>query len=103
MFPPICCTNMNTILKCSKKKITFITSPFTYPFSCQEGFLDRVLLGSAFMYANTKNHVSVKCTHWFNKVHIFGEGHKILQYIGQIIAIGGDFTKFCGLLRIYEL
>ena len=43
------------------------------------------------------------------KVYIFGEGHKILQnlhqlfdwqYIGQII--GGDFAKFCGLLRIYE-
>jgi hypothetical protein len=26
------------------------------------------------------------------KVHIFWEGHK-----------GGDFTKFCGLLRIYGL
>ena len=45
-----------------------------------------------------------------SKVHIFWEGHKILQniqkifdwqYIGQII--GGDFAKFCGLLRIYEL
>ena len=44
------------------------------------------------------------------KVHIFWEGHKILQnlhqsfdwqYIGQII--GGDFAKFCGLLRSYEL
>ena len=44
------------------------------------------------------------------KVHIFLEGHIILpnlhqlfdwQYIGQII--GGDFAKFCGLLRIYEL
>ena len=44
------------------------------------------------------------------KVHIFWEGHKILQnlhqlfdwqYTGQII--GGDFAKFCGLLRIYEL
>ena len=42
------------------------------------------------------------------KVHIFSEGHKILrnlhqlydwQYIEQII--GGDFAKFCGLLRIY--
>ena len=40
----------------------------------------------------------------------FWEGHKILQnlhrridgdYIWQIC--GGDFTKFCGLLRIYEL
>jgi hypothetical protein len=45
-----------------------------------------------------------------SKVHTFLEGHKILrnlhqlfdwQYIGQII--GGDFAKFCGLLRIYEL
>ena len=44
------------------------------------------------------------------KLHIFWEGHKILQnlhqlfdwqYIGQII--GGDFAKFCGLLRKYEL
>ena len=46
----------------------------------------------------------------FVKVHIFWEGHKILQnlhqlfdwqYIGQII--GGDLAKFCGILRIYEL
>ena len=44
------------------------------------------------------------------KVHIFWEGHKILQnlhltfdwhYIGQ--KEGEDFAKFCGLLRIYEL
>ena len=44
------------------------------------------------------------------KVHIFREGHKILQnlhqlfdwqYIGQII--GGDFANLHGLLRIYEL
>ena len=44
------------------------------------------------------------------KVHIFWEGHKNLRnlhcrfgwhYIGQIY--GGDFSKFCGLLRIYEL
>ena len=41
---------------------------------------------------------------------MFWEGHKILRnlhrrfdcyYIGQIY--GGDFAKFCGLLRIYEL
>ena len=46
----------------------------------------------------------------FNKVYIFWEGHKILQnihhrfdryFIGQIY--DGDFAKFCGLLRIYEL
>ena len=37
------------------------------------------------------------------KVHIFWEGHQLFdwQYIGQIF--GGDFAKFCGLLRIYEL
>ena len=44
------------------------------------------------------------------KVHIFWESHKILHnlycrfdwhYIGQIYS--GDFAKFCGLLRIYEL
>ena len=46
----------------------------------------------------------------WNKVHIFWEGHKILQnlhstfdwhYMGQIY--GGDVAKFCGLLRMYEL
>ena len=44
------------------------------------------------------------------KVHIFWEGHRILRnlhrrfdwhYIRQIY--GGNFAKFCGLLRIYEL
>ena len=44
------------------------------------------------------------------KVHIFWEGHKILRNLhrrfvlcsnGQIY--GGDFAKFYGLLRIYEL
>ena len=44
------------------------------------------------------------------KVHIFWESHKILQnlqltfdwhYIGQ--KYSGDFAKFCGLLRMYEL
>ena len=44
------------------------------------------------------------------KVHIFWEGHKILQNFHQLFVlcivsqiIGGDFSKFCGLLRIYEL
>ena len=46
----------------------------------------------------------------FFNVHIFWEGHKVLRNLhrrfvlysnGQIY--GGDFTKFCGLLRIYEL
>ena len=52
----------------------------------------------------------IACFDKWIKVHIFWEGHKILwnlhqlfdwPYIGQII--GGDFAKFCGLLRIYEL
>ena len=44
------------------------------------------------------------------KVHIFWEGYKILQNLHQLFVLctacqmnGGDFTKFCGLLRIYEL
>ena len=44
------------------------------------------------------------------KVHIFWEGHKILQniqskfdcyYIGRIYS--KDFAKFCGILRTYKL
>ena len=38
------------------------------------------------------------------------EGHKILQNLHQLFVLctasqifGGDFVKFCGLLRIYEL
>ena len=45
-----------------------------------------------------------------DKVHIFWEGHKILWNLHQLFAlwtasqiIGGDFAKFFGLLRIYEL
>ena len=44
------------------------------------------------------------------KVHIFWESHKILQNLHQLFdwqyieqIIGGDFAKFCGLLKIYEL
>ena len=44
------------------------------------------------------------------KVHIFWEGHKILRYLHLTFDCmycsqkrGGDFAKFCGLLRIYEL
>ena len=44
------------------------------------------------------------------KVHIFWEGHKILQNIHLTYVLcsarqkwGGDFAKFCGHLRIYEL
>ena len=45
-----------------------------------------------------------------DKVHIFWEGHKILQnlhltfgYSTYSQKLGEDFLKFCGLLRIYEL
>ena len=66
-----------------------------------------------------KDHKSEKSS----KIHIFWEGHKILQYLHQLFhwqyigqIIGGDFEKMCGLLspvweidlpnvllRIYEL
>ena len=44
------------------------------------------------------------------KVHIFWESHKFFRNLHQLFVqctasqiIGGDFAKFCGLLRIYEL
>ena len=44
------------------------------------------------------------------KVHIFWEGHNILRNLHQSFVtctasqiISGDFAKYCGLLRIYEL
>ena len=44
------------------------------------------------------------------KVHTFWEDHKILRNLYQLFVlctasqiIGGNFAKFCGLLRIYEL
>ena len=51
-----------------KKNYIHYKSFFTYNFSCQEGFLDRVLLGSALLFANTKNHVSIKCTEMYTLV-----------------------------------
>ena len=40
----------------------------------------------------------------YSKVHIFREGHKFLLIICSNSQVcGGDSTKFCGLLRIYEL
>ena len=45
-----------------------------------------------------------------DKVHIFWEGHKFLWNLHRTFVLcsngqiyGGDFAKFCGLLRIYEL
>ena len=44
------------------------------------------------------------------KVHIFWEGHKMLQNLSRRFVLcsasqiyGGDFEKFCGLIKIYEL
>ena len=55
-----------------------------------------------------KNNVSAYIL--FHKVHIFWEGHKILRNLLLTFVLcsasqkqGGDFAKFCGLLRIYEL
>ena len=54
--------------------------------------------------------VAFSCGLGLVKIHLLWEGHKIFQnlhhrfdsyYIGQIYS--GDFPKFCGLLRIYEL
>ena len=46
----------------------------------------------------------------YSKVDIFWEGHKIWRNLHHIFdwhsigqTYGGDFSKFCGLLRIYEL
>ena len=51
-------------------------------------------------------------TRWikFFKAHMFWEGHKILRNLHLLFVLctdrqimGGDFAKFCGLLRIYEI
>ena len=66
--------------------------------------LSNLLLLCNFLFQN------VNQSNVLYKVHIFWEGHKILRNfhltfdsydIGQ--KWGGDFAKFCGLLRIYEL
>ena len=65
-------------------------------------------LYSYLFFMHTNIFTGRKCV--YCKVHIFWEGRKCLwnlhrrfdRYnIGQIY--GGDFAKFCGLLRIYEL
>ena len=53
----------------------------------------------------------IKVRNLFNgfKVYIFWEGHKTLRNLHQLFdwqyirIIGGDFAKFCDLLRIYKL
>ena len=51
-----------------------------------------------------------KASSIYCKVHIFWEGHKFLQNLNCRFVLCsncqiscGDFAKFCGLLRIYEL
>ena len=60
--------------------------------------------------SQTKNDGCLSAKFFQSKVHIFWEGHKFLRNLhcrfvlcsnGQIYY--GDFAKFCGLLRIYEL
>ena len=47
---------------------------------------------------------------YLGKFHIFREGHKTLRNLHRRFdrytleqIYGGDFAKFCGLLRIYEI
>ena len=55
--------------------------------------------------------VYTNCSFIFIKfIYVFWEGHTILQNLHQLFdwqyieqIIGGDFAKFCGLLRLYEL
>ena len=57
-----------------------------------------------------KSQTNAACAHKPDKVHIFWEGHKILQNLSLTFdcmycsqKLGEDFLKFRGLLRIYEL
>ena len=59
---------------------------------------------------NNKQLFSIHITVYVCKVHIFWEGHKILRNLHRRFVLcsnsqicGGDFAKFCGLLKIYEL
>ena len=84
------------------------TSDFTHYFSSQgkkQYFMWKLASSS-----KINKDIEIQILVSGGKVHIFWGGHKILwnlrqlfdwQYIGQ--KIGGDFGKFCGLLRIYEL
>ena len=69
-----------------------------------------------FYYVHLLNTLSILtlsslCRHKFvqlYKVRIFREGHKILQNLHLRFVLcsqiyGGDFARFCGLLRIYKL
>ena len=75
-----------------------------------------------YMYPSAFNFLLLKCilseTNYLHtiiymtyfKVHIFWEGHKILRKLHLRFVLcsncqiySGDFAKFCGLLRIYEL
>ena len=77
-------------------------------FQVVKSFFKRLCMSRGTGIPATKVLVTM-CMYYVVKVHIFWEGHKILrnlhqlfdwQNIGQII--GGDFAKFCGVLRIYE-
>ena len=93
---------------CQSHSLTILfqmLSKFGYKIKQDQGYIDRT---STVVWTVLLKPKSTRSTEI--KVHIFWEGHKSLRnlhcrfdlhYIGQIY--GGDFVKFCGLLRIYEL
>ena len=57
-------------------------------------------------FPNTTINSYILVTIICSRVHIFWEGHKVLQNLHQLFdwqyirqRIGGDFAKFCGLIR----
>ena len=102
----------HTLLHCGAN---FQTFPFPDEIILKIfGFLSGPDLGNCAQVSTKWNRITLDrelhCGSLQGKVHIFWEGHKVFQnlhqlfdwkYIGQII--GGDFPRFCGLLRIYEL
>ena len=70
--------------------------------ACTLMICDRPSIQATYLLSRT-------CNVQFSKVNVFWEGHKILWNLRQFVLctasqiIGGDFAKFYGLLRIYEL
>ena len=85
-----------------------------------EKYLLNSKMAATIFLVNSVTVIYMRCAHLINdflrrkplgiKVHIFWEGHKILRNLHRRIVLcsasqiyGGDFAKFCDLLRIYEL
>ena len=65
------------------------------------------IIGAESKWWSCKKYIALQ--NMFIKVHIFWEGHNILRNLHSRFVLcsdsriyGGDFAKFCGLLRIYE-